>query len=127
LNQAAIKLLNKENPSNETDDLLNLSKMRRVAAIIAMLRACQLTPYKFQPRADIQYHLMRHMMYVPTPIRIDPNPLAFCAHPTHTCTRAGSSMQRTSTRRVWSSRGLTTQSEAPTVYNNDPPLLFSQP
>ena len=39
--------------------IYNLSKMRRVASIIAMLRMCQLIPYDFEPRAEIQYYIQK--------------------------------------------------------------------
>jgi hypothetical protein len=54
----------KDRDAEQMSSLLNLSKMRRVAAIIATMRACQLTPFVFQPRVDIQYHLMKDYMFI---------------------------------------------------------------
>ena len=58
------RLKRRKEGEEEGTRLLNLSKMRRVAAIIAMLRACQLTPYLFNPRVEVQYQLLKQYMFV---------------------------------------------------------------
>jgi hypothetical protein len=48
----------------EENKILNLSKMRRVAAIFAMLRMSQLTPYEFDPSPNVQYHIQKNMLFM---------------------------------------------------------------
>jgi len=48
----------------EENRILNLSKMRRVAAIFAMLRMSQLTPYEFDPSPNVQYFIQKNMLFM---------------------------------------------------------------
>jgi len=46
------------------EKFLNLSKMRRVASIVALLRLCQLTPFEIEPNVEIEYYLLRDYRYM---------------------------------------------------------------
>ena len=48
-----------EEEKEEEEKFLNLSKMRRVASIVGLLRLCQLVPYGFEPNVEIEYLIMR--------------------------------------------------------------------
>ncbi|GMH93567.1 hypothetical protein TrST_g2463 [Triparma strigata] len=54
----------KEAQERESLKILNLSKMRRCAAIFAMLRMSQLTPYEFEPSPNVQYFIQKNMAFM---------------------------------------------------------------
>ncbi|GMH92776.1 hypothetical protein TL16_g12448 [Triparma laevis f. inornata] len=54
----------KEQQERESLKILNLSKMRRCAAIFAMLRMSQLNPYEFEPSLNVQYFIQKNMAFM---------------------------------------------------------------